>query len=54
MHQSEYKRHNARPYADMLPDTRELLAREFAEPNRRLYEQLGADFGWTQPQETAR
>ena len=45
--QDSYRKYNARPYADMKPDTRERLAAAFAEPNRRLYEFLGEDFGWS-------
>ncbi len=47
--QDTYRKHNARLSADMNPTTREQLAATFAEPNRRLYEYLGADFGWSQP-----
>ncbi len=36
-----------RDYPDMKPETRRLLAEYFAEPNRRLYELVGADYGWT-------
>ena len=42
-----YPRIFTRDYADMAPDTRRALAREFAEPNRRLYELVGRNFGWT-------
>ncbi len=45
----DYKKYNARPYADMNPATRERLAVTFDEPNRRLYEHLGTDFGWSRP-----
>lgn len=33
----------------LAPETRERLAQHFAEPNRRLYEFLGRDLGWTRP-----
>src|SRR5262249_15126129 len=42
-----YPRIFAREYAGMEPATRELLAERFAEPNRRLYELLGRDLGWS-------
>lgn len=35
-----------RQYEPMRPETRERLAAEFAEPNRRLYELLGRNLGW--------
>ena len=31
----------------MEPETRSVLRDAFAEPNRRLYELVGAEFGWT-------
>ena len=31
----------------MSPETRGRLKEKFAEPNRRLYELLGRDLGWT-------
>jgi len=34
-------------YGEMQPDTRRRLAEYFAEPNRRLYELLGRDFGFS-------
>ncbi len=43
----EYPRMYARDYAEMRPETRARLSDEFAEPNRRLYELLGRDLGWT-------
>jgi hypothetical protein len=33
----------------MRPETRRRLAERFAEPNSRLYELLGRDFGWRGP-----
>jgi hypothetical protein len=36
-----------REYAPMEPATRRRLAERFAEPNRRLYELLGRDLGWS-------
>jgi hypothetical protein len=46
----DYPRVYEQSYAEMPPDTRRRLGETFAEPNRRLYELLGRDFGWTQPQ----
>jgi hypothetical protein len=43
----EYPRIYARDYAEMSPETRTRLSQDFAEPNRRLYELLGRDLGWT-------
>ncbi|HSB38794.1 MAG TPA: sulfotransferase domain-containing protein [Gaiellaceae bacterium] len=42
-----YPRVYEREYAPMRPETRERLAAEFGEPNRRLYGLLGRDLGWT-------
>jgi hypothetical protein len=42
----EYPRVFERHYSPMAPDTRERLAAEFEEPNRRLYGLLGRDLGW--------
>jgi len=33
----------------MRAETRRRLAEGFAEPNRRLYELVGRDFGWQVP-----
>ena len=44
---TSYPRIFSRDYAAMEPATRERLAGTFAEPNRRLYELLGRDLGWT-------
>jgi hypothetical protein len=41
-----YPRVYEREYEPMKPETRERLATEFREPNRRLYELLGRDLGW--------
>jgi hypothetical protein len=38
-----------RDYEPMKQDTREQLAAYFEPHNRRLYELLGRDFGWTRP-----
>jgi hypothetical protein len=46
----DYPRVYKQEYAAMTPETRQRLAREFAEPNRRLYQLLGRDLGWTRPQ----
>jgi hypothetical protein len=45
-----YPRVYEQRYAELPAETRLLLAEHFAEPNRRLYELLGRDFGWTVPQ----
>ena len=42
-----YPRVFERRYEGMRPNTRAELACYFAEPNRRLYELLGRDLGWT-------
>jgi Sulfotransferase domain len=42
-----YPRVYQQRYGEMRPDTRRRLAEYFAEPNRRLYELLGRDFGWS-------
>jgi hypothetical protein len=42
-----YPRVFDRDYPDMSEATRGRLADYFAEPNRRLYELLGRDLGWT-------
>ena len=44
-----YPRLHSFSYEPMRPETREKLAAYFAEPNRRLYEFLGRDLGWTKP-----
>jgi Sulfotransferase domain len=41
-----YPRVYEQSYAEMRADTRRRLVDHFAEPNRRLYELLGRDFGW--------
>ena len=41
-----YPRVYEREYEPMKPETRERLAAEFQELNRRLYELLGRDLGW--------
>jgi hypothetical protein len=46
----DYPRVYEQEYTEMAPETRARLAREFAEPNRRLYELLGRELGWTAPQ----
>jgi hypothetical protein len=43
---NSYPRVYEREYEPMKPETRERLAAEFEEPNRRLYELLGRDLGW--------
>jgi hypothetical protein len=47
MDHADYPRVYARDYAEMKPETRDRLSASFAEPNRRLYELLGRDLGWT-------
>jgi hypothetical protein len=44
-----YPRLHSSSYEPMRPETRERLASYFAEPNRRLYDFLGRDLGWTKP-----
>jgi Sulfotransferase domain len=46
----DYPRVYEQEYAEIEPETRRRLAEHFAEPNRRLYELLGRDFGWTASQ----
>jgi hypothetical protein len=43
----EYPRVYEQSYDAIRPETRRRLAETFAEPNRRLYELLGRDLGWT-------
>jgi hypothetical protein len=38
--------YNAASYPDLAPETRAFLGEYYREPNRRLYELLGRDFGW--------
>jgi hypothetical protein len=42
-----YPRVYEQSYGEMQPDTRRRLAEYFSEPNRRLYELLGRDFGFS-------
>jgi hypothetical protein len=42
-----YETFNPRPYGEMNEATRRRLVAHFAEPNSRLYELLGVDFGWS-------
>lgn len=44
-----YPRVYEQDYREMRAETRQRLAEYFAEPNRRLYELLGRDFGWPAP-----
>jgi hypothetical protein len=44
---AEYEAFNPRSYGEMNEETRQRLVEYFAEPNRRLYELLGIDFGWS-------
>ena len=41
-----YRKYHSYPYPTMEPNTRAYLTSYFAPFNRRLYEFLGADFGW--------
>jgi hypothetical protein len=43
----EYDVFNPRKYSDMSPGTRQSLVEYFAEPNERLYDLMGVDFGWS-------
>ena len=43
----DYPRVFARDYGEMSAEARARLGEYFAEPNRRLYELLGRDLGWT-------
>ena len=42
-----YERHNAHDYRRMGDEVRPRLVEHYREPNRRLYESLGDDFGWS-------
>jgi Sulfotransferase domain len=42
-----FERHNAYDYRQMGGEVRERLVEHYREPNRRLYESLGDDFGWS-------
>ena len=44
-----YPRIYEQAYSGMRAETRRRLAEGFAEPNRRLYELVGRDFGWQVP-----
>ena len=46
---ASYPRVYEQEYAELRAETRRSLAEYFAEPNRRLYELLGRDFGWQAP-----
>jgi hypothetical protein len=43
----DYPRVFVRDYDEMKPETRARLSAYYAEPNRRLYQLLGRDLGWT-------
>jgi hypothetical protein len=43
----EYEAFNPRTYTEMQPQTRRNLVQYFAEPNERLYDLVGVDFGWS-------
>jgi hypothetical protein len=42
-----FERHNAYDYRQMGGEVRERLVEHYREPNRRLYQSLGDDFGWS-------
>ena len=42
-----YDRHNAHDYRRMGDEARRRLVEHYREPNRRLYESLGDDLGWS-------
>jgi hypothetical protein len=42
-----FERHNAYDYREMGAEVRARLVDHYREPNRRLYETLGEDFGWS-------
>ena len=44
----DYEAFNPREYPRMEEQTERRLARHFSEPNARLYELLGVDYGWRQ------
>jgi hypothetical protein len=44
---SDYPRVYEQTYGEMRPETRRRLTEHFAEPNRRLYDLLGRDLGWS-------
>ena len=44
---ARYETFNPRRYEDMDEETRRRLVEYFAEPNQRLYELEGVDFGWS-------
>jgi hypothetical protein len=43
----EYEVFNPRKYTDMSPELRQRLVDYFAEPNGRLYDLMGVDYGWS-------
>jgi hypothetical protein len=43
----KYETFNVRQRGDVKPETRRRLTEYFTEPNERLYELLGVDFGWS-------
>jgi hypothetical protein len=42
-----YEQHNAHDYRQMSAEVRGRLVEHYREPNRRLYESLGEDLGWS-------
>jgi hypothetical protein len=49
---AEYREYNERKREPLTPATRERLEEFFAEPNRRLFDYLGVDFGWNRGSES--
>lgn len=47
LEQTNFARHKANRYDEMTVEVRRRLASYYAEPNRRLYDALDEDFGWT-------
>lgn len=41
-----YEVHNSAPFTDIDPDVRASLSARYREPNERLYELVGDEFGW--------
>jgi Sulfotransferase domain len=44
---AELKEHNVGRYPKINPETKARLVEYFREPNRRLYDLLGRDMGWS-------
>ena len=48
-HGGDYQAMNTRDYEGIAPETRRRLEELFDEPNRRLYDLIGRDLGWSRP-----